>query len=991
MWLGNLLERVNTGLESGIYESFNCEDDHLGFSPDEESIHDYTSLSFFELLRFTPQTEDVICVDDRFTNGFAHRDGAPVVSLMELLEVLRINNKINQSKLFEIYLKLRMANTRFIPLTSKEIFFHLEQARIVDGQLVETLELSVLRRYLASCLLDSNRLQRPPMPSNVSNSQGELAFILGTLRAVREAIIKCWRDASTDSNASKIRANWLLENLYTGIFGIRHLRPVLEPESDGLDLIGLDVGGAFSEGIKLPGRGDEETDVKSPRKQYFEWLENQVLFPRLFSEPGAKVAIAQAVHRFIAEMRKTEVSSPEDELVQKALIQQMYVDIPEIIKDEMKSDPEFLTYIGVQIVESVGFENLVFPKAEFWQAATKAMNGECSSVGALEPPSNYNFERINQVSSSDWAIQIKSEADSTEFNFQNPMLGLLPGAANDWENLIRANRSWFDCENQELEKIIGDVLTTTEPLIRVEKVQKWYEKSATIFYAQLKNKIIDSGQFKFEELIPPSADRLLDHYRLKPLREEENFSVALGEASLRLIQEEGLQSTLQRMLCIPVQLPEPILQNYGNLPETERRKLLSDVEVTMVAPVCLIHLVFLALKFDGHTSWGMELSRKAISILFGLTGEEEKFSLFQSLLSWVNEEFSFWADAKVWQAPIKLAMIWAHASHLYNIFQLAGAKPSELVKFFNPKRSRIASEIFDRDLNCWNDVIHPTRLNRSVFLVHSLAKLLKDLDVELLRQASILKHFQEAATKTLNVQSFEDLLLARDSKLAEDNLGSFLGGDRWQYLKEILNSSESQTFLAPNLFSMTESTLDSLIENPNVGSHWLQLTAFIGDLPIYRELQNKLKILLERIDLEALFEIDQQAAVLAIYFTTNQSFYVLDEDGKSSLINKVVNLAQKIDYQFTQEHPTQSSRSQDDQDKIISLIYNSILSLSIKPRNPRGTSKTFSGLLEKLSKVAPNFLNTFHYALTKFVFELPSSHLHGLWPLILLTRARARS
>lgn len=130
-------------------------------------------------------------VDDRWVNGHVHRDGVPIIGVNDVLRALLQRGFLQESEYYATLLKLRAANVRYIPLEVGEILYHLQQAQVTNETVVETPELEILRRYIAACLLDDTRLQRPPMPEGALNPEGETAFVIGNMRATGEAMVTC--------------------------------------------------------------------------------------------------------------------------------------------------------------------------------------------------------------------------------------------------------------------------------------------------------------------------------------------------------------------------------------------------------------------------------------------------------------------------------------------------------------------------------------------------------------------------------------------------------------------------------------------------------------------------------------------------------------------------------------------------------------------------------------------------------------------------------
>ena len=368
-WTTIFLNKINAALERGKFVPIEVDKEQL-----LETTQDYSVRSFYDFFSFTPQTRDVICIDDRFCNGHSNRDGAPIISLLEVIEVLRTTGKLSEQAYYELLLRLRASNLRYLSITKEEILHHLSQAQIVDGNVIETTELSILRKYVAACLLDNHRLQKPPMQQGASNMHGDLGFIVNTIREVADSILACWENDS--SQAAEAKADWILKNLYTGLFGTRHLRVEVEPQSDGLDLLGWDIGGAYARGVTLK---------ESNRKEYFNWLTTRLLRPRLHTDPSSISAIAEGISRLIASITDREELSEQHSMFRKAILSKLYLDLPQPLQNELRANPELITRLGIQTTDVIVLDDMTFPAAKFWEAANKALNNHPTEIVGLSP------------------------------------------------------------------------------------------------------------------------------------------------------------------------------------------------------------------------------------------------------------------------------------------------------------------------------------------------------------------------------------------------------------------------------------------------------------------------------------------------------------------------------------------------------------------------------------------------------------------------------
>ena len=119
-WLTDLLDRVNKGIEHGIYELL-PEMDHTD-SPAAEGAEESPTLTcLLDLLRFVPAEGDVIWADNRWTTGHVHRDGAPVLDTFDVVHILRERGKISDSRFSSLVHSIRDADLRLFALSAAEL------------------------------------------------------------------------------------------------------------------------------------------------------------------------------------------------------------------------------------------------------------------------------------------------------------------------------------------------------------------------------------------------------------------------------------------------------------------------------------------------------------------------------------------------------------------------------------------------------------------------------------------------------------------------------------------------------------------------------------------------------------------------------------------------------------------------------------------------------------------------------------------------------
>lgn len=160
----------------------------------------------FEFLGADVGATGALAVDDRFATQWPDRGGAPIVGFVELLDALRRDGSINDERYFAALIILRSQALFFVVVTSEEIVRHVRSAHVLDGALVETAELRILRRYLAYALAILHRDDDVAARSVEENS-----FAAASSSNIRAALAILFEapDAETD-----VRAQWVLRNLW---------------------------------------------------------------------------------------------------------------------------------------------------------------------------------------------------------------------------------------------------------------------------------------------------------------------------------------------------------------------------------------------------------------------------------------------------------------------------------------------------------------------------------------------------------------------------------------------------------------------------------------------------------------------------------------------------------------------------------------------------------------------------------------------------------
>ncbi|MBS0240361.1 MAG: HNH endonuclease [Proteobacteria bacterium] len=145
---------------------------------------------------------EAVIVDDRFVNQHANISSnshtVPVLSTLDVLDILRHRNSVPMTKWFEARTTLRRNGYILVPIDAAELGRLIASASIADGALNETAELKGLRENVIRLRM-SDVLQIPK----------EASWLISLVDACVSTLKNQWTDMC-DENEAAARSDWLL-------------------------------------------------------------------------------------------------------------------------------------------------------------------------------------------------------------------------------------------------------------------------------------------------------------------------------------------------------------------------------------------------------------------------------------------------------------------------------------------------------------------------------------------------------------------------------------------------------------------------------------------------------------------------------------------------------------------------------------------------------------------------------------------------------------
>jgi tetratricopeptide (TPR) repeat protein len=980
-WLDDLISKVSRGIDTGTYLL-------LPRKPTEEEdayAEDANPLltSLRDLLKFDITQGHIIWADDRYLNSYARRDTAPIVGVNEILKSLVGLGALEPSDYYRRISALRAGNARFIPIQKDEIIFQLEEARVENHRILETRDLVTLRRYIAACMLQGEILQRPPLPDGAPNEQGEIAFAIGTARAIIDAVVEIWM-LDDDEETRFARLEWLLANLYMDHLGIFTVTSLQRHDSEDLFFVATSLAGLISQAIIMSPLHSGEGP--SLRKSYLSWLYSRIIQRRIESDPSIVPAIAGILKKSLLDAF-TESAKHAPSIPATAVIQSFVQDLPEPVQEELSLDSDFSASIGFRT--SIAVEGLQFDPTAFWKAASEAINGTESNIEALNVDKEIAFEPCEPVQGQ-LVFCIKQPDTEERKIVRNENLGLLVDSPSDRESFLHENKDWFDCSAERLDKLVAEIVSIEDPHLRMQKAESWQNASASVFYDRLLRQLHEKVPVDLADLRPPDGDALLRYFRFSDTGDlDQGFHHLLDKANHSLVETVGLRAAIERLSGLPVPLPDSLATCLLHKPIAERRSVIRHLLATACSPLSRMHLVHILSRSIADSPAYARLCRWLIVELVGADRSDD-IEAFIAMLQWVNDDFGRWPEARSWSPTIRLSMVWAHTNQLFSIFSQAGAPVDWVKKTFGEPGLRVPYDMFNRDPTYRQDIAHPRMVSLEALLLGGLGYAIEETADSILNQ-QLREVILERTFTEINGRQYPCLTLLRDPTQARDSLGSFLGGDRSQRLSPLIGADSANIFSRISLEDSAAQALVRLEKDEEERTAWGELYAILGDLPPYRSISHDFAKILRGADYVELCQKDIPWGLLALQVASLQFANFDDDELGSRLNNQLIELAtllKSMDIEKAMHDTTGDlapQKLEDIQGLLIEVASN--ISTGGGEFQPEEAVRQFRNTVSRMTNSWDSMREITQVIVQRLIEELPASEAKELWSLLLEFRA----
>ena len=874
-WLGNLIDHIRDGLNTGTYEVLPLLDhDTAPASRAHEPTPEETVM--FDLMRFAGGESDVIWIDDRWAQSHEHRDGMRIVGTIDLLTWLRDAGTMSTADFAHALNDMRAADIRFVAFDADELVAALREAPIENGTLVETRTLRVLRQYYARCLLEADILRPQTGSDGAPKVTIEWNFLLGCSRAVTNAMVMVWDTSPSDHAA--VQAEWLLRNMYTDDRGVHGtLQPRTEAKNTYLATVSL--ADLIVASLRLDGQGS----LRQARRDYLQWLFHHVLRGRFAADGDLARAVVEQLKKFITQAKDLITQVPQnlkdalaqipenaDEVMEAMTFRVMsrfWSDLPNDLRKLMEPDQEFLRTLGVSMKSVVDIGPLQAEGGQpFWDTLSRVLNDRIpSELTTLEG----HAVRIEFVSDDPVVFCAHCEAVNFDGRIEGPELGLLSESFAKREATAELVAPWCDSPKHRRDDFLARLIGGHDPTTRVELAMEARRTSGAELYRRVYASIKEGERFDPMDTMPPNTSVLMNHLRIS----EANSSSGQWTHSVeQLIADVGVVEAAQRLGGLPIALPRVFVTTLAALPAVERRRSLRIIRwIWLASPVGLVHLVQLWDQLP-HLSRHATKVRSWLARVLCSESHRPVFEAWLATVRWVDEQFGFDESARVLPRSIRLALVWSHADRVFRILRSRGLSPEWIENAFIRRDYALVSELVFPHSAYSEDVAAPQRLSVEAFTLSAVTVICTNAAMRATVQTMLGRSLE--GMSDLGRITLVRTMLA-DTRQATNILASWLGNNRsWLSL---FPEGIWKDFTFEATAATAEEACVGIVEKNDEQRCWGQLGVIVGDLPPSDVTRLAVENALLSADLVDYLHRDPSLAVAAMAVMASQARHVRSE------------------------------------------------------------------------------------------------------------------
>ena len=599
---------------------------------------DVATQCLVDIVVGTYDAETLVCVEDRATSLHSGVGEAGLRGVVDVAGALLDRDCISETVFLGIEARLRNAGFRFLPITTERVLSALRRAPIEEGAVVETPELTALRRAASRDGVREDVLRVPP----TLEERGELAFAIGAMRLFYTLFPKLWDTAVTPGATTETRfawSDWLWGSLR---FESWDRFPVMQPDVDGRRAMYIT---AFR--FQLMAGLFVDNDAEIGRNAY-EWVWNRTLRPELELDPGLGEALARDFHdSWFGEGVKRSGSVTQRRQVVGRLIAQM----PDGMSDLMLANRDLSAALRPLITGQLTFGNLNVPGRPFAEAATTAWS---AGTATLDGGDGKTFALAR-----DGETLTIADGDSL-YRLSAETMALISGAPEAQRRGVRTQLLDLGESEAATDAAAQEVAEADDAFERISALTR-LRLATTEGRLLAIGHGLDASLIRFDFLTPPAPASLLHH---------------LGWTGVpdwtALARSTPAAEALQRAATAPLWASDTVDGLADDMTEEDRNALLIHLSQSPLGNLTAVRL----LKRWGRTD--TELTEAIEHVVHVFETEGQAFIDLVTLMQRQADRDGEWAAL---DAPRRNLAMWAWADRVWRICLPNGLDPERLVEY----------------------------------------------------------------------------------------------------------------------------------------------------------------------------------------------------------------------------------------------------------------------------------------------------------------------
>lgn len=422
---------LNASIETSSGVAFTARRQMTGKATEGEEPEEVEAkLPSVDIMSDLAETEAVVCDDRYLIHEGSWSDGkrsVQCVTTLDLVHALNSRGQLSESQIYENYHRLRAAGYYPVPLSTEELTRELRRAEIDNGHLIETPELTAMRRSLTIAY------------ENQAFVEAELPWFNHSRLVIYQALRKTWTDRRF-SAGTIARADWLLHILPNPLVWVR------QPADER----------AWSAATQLA-TAQLAMLIQSPfsrmemEQRYGTWVEERLLRHYRSAFPKVYNSAIEFVAKFLRDLVEREDAAQPIE-VRRAVVKRLVYAAHSDTQKDLLDVKGFATAVGISLRTALTLNGVqeVDPKS-FMKCVKGALTGKRSSQLILADGSRAKVKTsvdrsgtpvvelngLNMKFSEAGVLGASPRKRATTFAAMCKNRPLLPDEERDWQKILR--------------------------------------------------------------------------------------------------------------------------------------------------------------------------------------------------------------------------------------------------------------------------------------------------------------------------------------------------------------------------------------------------------------------------------------------------------------------------------------------------------------------------------------------------------------------------